>query len=353
MENQHIVTFKDDNATGIDQVPLGSIVHVKSSGKFYQHNNPTGVTPTSKVSDASKTNLGIRGEWLSRAMFHGGGLQTNVNTNMTALISSTGTLLKPESAISDAHYGHASASMGAFGMMYGGFGIASLNKTSTCTEDSTIVVLEGNAGTARRYLVGSNVGVNALFYGGMNSSNVAVSLTTLLTPTTTLAQSESSVGLIRYAFAGAKVGAGNLMAHGGNNNGAAYVATVTLLSPTATLIQAETSVTDPVYTHSGAELIDGNAMFYGGYSPSLSDATNGCNVCRILTPTATLAQASTSIGTVRNGNMSARAGFNVIIYGGVTSVNLLNTKILTSTGTLVQPETTVGTQRASGTGFSI
>jgi hypothetical protein len=130
------------------------------------------------------------------------------------------------------------------------------------------------------------------------------------------------------------------------NNGATLYSTATLLSSTAVLVQAETSVGTARYDLAGAN-VGSNALFYGGHTSAVvSTAT-------LLSPTAVSLQAETSVGTDRYSLAGANVGTNALFYAGYTSANVSITTLLSPTATLVQAETSVGTDRRYLAGASL
>lgn len=57
MERQPLYVFKNENETGLDKVPPGSIVGVLCNGSIYQLKNKTGITSATKPKDVKNINL--------------------------------------------------------------------------------------------------------------------------------------------------------------------------------------------------------------------------------------------------------------------------------------------------------
>jgi hypothetical protein len=127
-----------------------------------------------------------------------------------------------------------------------------------------------------------------------------------------------------------------------------YVSTTTLLSSTATLVQAETSVGTARSTLAGAN-VGTNALFYGG-----DNISGYLNTTTLLSLTAVLVQAETSVGIAITALAGANVGTNALFYGGDNDSGYSSTATLLSpTTTLVQAEISVGTAKYELAGANV
>jgi hypothetical protein len=210
-ENQDIVVFQDITSTGIDKIPLGSVVLIKSTGNMYYYLDNSGVTSSTQVGtlsmDIVATLYGASATpstpstLFTKALFYGGQNISGVPVSTTTLLSSTADLVQAETSVGTARYAQSGANVGTNALFYGGWGYSGIGPIVTLLSPTAdLVQAETSVGTARYYLAGANVGTNALFYGG-NTSNKA----TLLSSTAVLVQAETSVGTARSDLEGASV----------------------------------------------------------------------------------------------------------------------------------------------------
>ena len=344
MYENSIVHVKDCNSTGLDLVPLNSIIMNKMTGEIFQLTDKTGILTTTKFCDITLNLLMSNDKLTGAGLFYGGYDNTTV-FNKTTLLSSA-VLFQTETNVGTVRYLVSGANIGNNdGIFYSGRGNPfSYSSTVTILTSKAILKFSETAiGHGRWNAKGANVGTNALFYNGYE--NGYWNLTTLLTPSGTLAQAENSVGSSRDFHAGASVPISfNAMYYGGNNTGV-FNNLITILTPTATLLQAETNVGKQRTGLSGTRCLS-NLLFWGGWdntSGTLSTAT-------LLTPSGTLAQAETNVGTKQSYMASCNSGSNSLYFGGVQS-NMI--KVINSSVVVAQADSFAGTARGYLGGASV
>lgn len=185
------------------------------------------------------------------------------------------------------------------------------------------------------------------FYGTTKSTDPTVGLyygmgrVTRLNASGALLGTATAIGTSRFSSGGAKCGSNACFYAGGitdpygemiNNN------RVSLITPSGALAQAETSVGSIRYGLAGA-LAGTTSTFHGGYNTATMATTT-----RIST-TGALIGSETVVGTARDSHSGANIGTSAVFYGGYITARVNTVTLINSSGALVQAQTTVGTAR--------
>jgi len=144
-EKQPIYVFKDCNSTGLDTIPMNSLVLNSCTSELYQYINSLGIDSTiSLCTGVYNNNLKLYvAVGFSKALFYGGDNLIGA-INICTLLSSTATLIQNESNIGTARYELAGANVGTNALFYGGYS----SYSNICTLlSSTATGLSYNSGS--------------------------------------------------------------------------------------------------------------------------------------------------------------------------------------------------------------
>jgi hypothetical protein len=340
LNRNSIFVFKDETSTGLDTVPLNSLILVLCSGKLYQYDNNYDIINNTPISLTISNNLKeyIEGTTFSTALFYGG--WNTIDLNTVTLFSESFTLKQPETTVG--------TNSTATGINVNGVGlfIGASSKTTIINNNGILVKSEGTCSgfTSRNLCQSAESGINALFYGGHNGSLYS-NICSLVNYEGALVQSESYIGTARSYHSAAKANINALFYRGYDGSSQTKV---TLISPFITLVQAETNVGNIANECSGIGFSD-ILLFYGGWNSSY------LNELTFLSVYGTTLSADTSRGTSRGYLSSARINENALFFGGEHTLNApVNTlTVLNKSGVLVKPEVNIGTSRTTLTGASL
>jgi hypothetical protein len=347
--NKPVFVFENEASTGLNTVPLNSLVGVKCSGKLYQYISTSGISSITTIGSIKDINLK---EYVpityGNALFYGG----NSVGNTITVFDNNAVLVGTESTIGTARYYFMGANVGVNVLFYGGWsGSYALNIATILTKSRTLAQTENNVGGSRgNGASGANVGVNALFYGGYYGANAfLVNDVTILTPTATLAQTERALGTDRRGdFGGCNVGSSALFYGGFIINTTTLTNKLSILSNTATILLDNLFVGSSRVSLTGANA-SSICVFYGGCDVY----NNPYNIIDLISQSGSLIQTESNVGTARSRLGGASIGSNALFYGGSTYSATNVTTLISSTATLVQAESNVGTPRYGLAGASI
>ena len=236
----------------------------------------------------------------ARGLFAGAKVGANglfYNVGLVTRINACGALVGSETNVGTVRNALAGATVGSNGLFYGGGtgggGCCCVTYYNTVTRINACGALVGsetNVGTARDYLAGATVGSNGLFYGGCFRSNTV----TRINACGALVGSQTNVGTVREILAGATVGSNGLF-YGGYatiNNVGVISNIVTRINACGALVGSETNVGTIRYALAGAT-VGSNGLFYGGYAAAASNLVTRINAC------GALVGSQTNVGTAR------------------------------------------------------
>jgi hypothetical protein len=333
-----IFAFKYCDSTGLDKVPVGSLILNKSTGDIFRLDNMIDILSTTKFCDVVGKSLVLStGRFRGEALFHGGSSLASTN-----IFNYYGNLTQAETIVGTGSWGAAGSDIQGLALFYGDNNTL-FSKVCLLTNRAVLQQAESSIGTARAECGGANAGINALFYGGDNNA-VYFSKTTLLNNIGTLVQAETNVGLINTALAGVNTNS-NCLFYGGYDNN--VLNRVSLLSYLASQSQADTYVGTARLWLSGAKTLNGG-IFYS----SLGTSTYS-NTVTLLSSTGLLLQAETNVGIVRKQVAGASSDINCLFYGGTNGVDLNTLTLLNFNGMLYSSEINVGTARYAPAGASV